>query len=86
MHSDLNEPVNIGNPAELSIAAIARQIIESVGSSSRIVHEPLPVDDPKVRQPDITKARERLQWEPRVELADGLQSTIAYFREKLALA
>ena len=85
MHSDLNEPVNIGNPAELSIEAIARQIITTVGSSSRIVHEPLPVDDPKVRQPDITKARQRLQWEPQVPLEDGLQSTIAYFREKLGL-
>ena len=81
--SDLNEPVNIGNPAELSVLAIARAIITATGSASRIVHRPLPVDDPRVRQPDITQARARLGWEPRVRLADGLAATIDYFRRKL---
>ena len=80
MHSDLNEPVNIGNPAEMSIEEIARQIIAAVGSSSSIIHEPLPVDDPKVRQPDITRANEQLQWSPTISLRDGLTPTIEYFR------
>ena len=84
--SDLNEPVNIGNPAELSVLAIARAIIAATGSASRIVHHPLPVDDPRVRRPDITLARTRLGWEPRVSLDDGLGATIGYFRRKLATA
>ena len=84
--SDFTEPVNIGNPAEMTILDVARTIIAATGSTSRIVHRGLPVDDPKVRQPDITRAREQLGWEPQVALADGLQSTIAYFREKLAAA
>jgi len=83
MHSDVNMPVNIGNPNELSIDAIAKQIIAAVGATSSIVHEPLPEDDPKVRQPDISRAREHLKWEPKVSLEDGLTSTIAYFRRKL---
>ena len=82
--SDLNAPVNIGNPSEMSIAQIATEIIRAVGSSSAIVHRPLPEDDPKVRQPDITRARELLEWAPKVSLADGLASTIDYFRAKLA--
>ena len=82
IHSDTNEPVNIGNPAEMSIEQIARQIIAAVGSSSQIVYEPLPVDDPRVRQPDITRARTLLDWEPKVSLQDGLASTIDYFRDK----
>ena len=83
MHATTSEPVNIGNPNELSIEQIARQIIEKTGSPSKIIYEPLPVDDPKVRQPDITRARTLLGWEPRVPLDDGLTSTIDYFREKL---
>ncbi len=83
MHSGVNEPVNIGNPREMTIAEIARTIIEMTGSRSRIVHRPLPEDDPKVRQPDITKARTLLGWEPKVSLEEGLQTTIAYFREKV---
>ena len=83
IHSDTNEPVNIGNPAEMSIEQIARQIIAAVGSSSQIVYEPLPVDDPRVRQPDITRARTLLDWEPKVSLQDGLASTIDYFRDKV---
>ena len=82
IHSDTNEPVNIGNPTEMSIEQIARQIIAAVGSSSQIVYEPLPVDDPRVRQPDITRARTLLDWEPKVSLQDGLASTIDYFQDK----
>ena len=82
MRSNVNDPVNIGNPTEMSIEQIARQIIAAVGSSSSVIHEDLPIDDPKVRQPDITRARELLQWEPKIALADGLASTIDYFRAK----
>ena len=84
MHADTSEPVNIGNPNELSIEEIAKTIIEKTGSSSKIVYEPLPVDDPKVRQPDITRARTLLGWEPRVALDEGLTATIDYFRSKIA--
>ena len=84
MHSDTNEPVNIGNPTEMSVEQIARDIISATGSASRIVHQPLPVDDPKVRQPDITRARQLLGWEPKVSLAEGLSATIEYFKKKLA--
>ena len=84
MHSDTNEPVNIGNPTEMSVEQIARDIISATSSASRIVHEPLPVDDPKVRQPDITRARQLLGWEPKVSLAEGLSATIEYFKKKLA--
>jgi dTDP-glucose 4,6-dehydratase len=83
--SPVNEPVNIGNPHEMSIEEIARTIIEMTGSKSRIVHRPLPTDDPKVRRPDITRARTLLGWEPKVTLAEGLTSTIAYFRGKMGL-
>ncbi len=82
--SDLNDPVNIGNPAELTVLDIARAIIAATGSTSRIVHQPLPVDDPRVRRPDITLARTRLGWKPHVPLEDGLRATIDYFRRKLA--
>jgi dTDP-glucose 4,6-dehydratase len=84
MLSDAHGPINIGNPTELTIEEIARTIIRMTGSSSRIVHRPLPEDDPKVRKPDITQARAVLGWEPKVLLADGLGETIAYFRAKLA--
>ena len=83
MLSDVNEPVNIGNPREMTLAELADLIIKQTGSSSRIVHGPLPVDDPKVRQPDITRARTLLGWEPRVAVEDGLATTIAYFRTKI---
>ena len=78
-----NDPVNIGNPHEMSIEEMARTIIEMTGSSSQIVYKPLPTDDPKVRKPDITRARTLLGWEPKVPLAEGLTSTIAYFRTKV---
>ena len=84
MLSDVNDPVNIGNPREMTIEEIARTIIRMTGSSSRIVHRDLPVDDPKVRQPDITRARTLLGWEPKVALEEGLEHTITYFRSKLA--
>lgn len=82
MHSEAAEPVNVGNPDELSITQIARRIIEATGSHSTIVHRPLPVDDPKVRRPDISRARELLGWEPRVAFDDGLAATIDYFRSR----
>jgi dTDP-glucose 4,6-dehydratase len=84
MESTVNEPVNIGNPHEMSIEAMARTIIRMTGSRSRVVFRPLPTDDPKVRQPDITRARTLLAWEPKVELEAGLTSTIDYFRRKMS--
>jgi dTDP-glucose 4,6-dehydratase len=83
MLSETNEPVNIGNPAEMTIEEIARVIIEMTGATSTIVYRPLPEDDPKVRRPDITRARTVLGWEPKVDLRTGLTSTIDYFRTKL---
>jgi dTDP-glucose 4,6-dehydratase len=83
MTSSVNEPVNIGNPREMTLEELAKRIIEMTGSTSRIVYRPLPVDDPKVRQPDITKARTLLGWEPRVSVEEGLATTIDYFRAKL---
>jgi dTDP-glucose 4,6-dehydratase len=84
MESDVHDPVNIGNPHEMTIEEIARAIIEVAGSKSRIVYRPLPEDDPKVRKPDITRARTLLGWEPKVPLADGLVKTLEYFKKKVA--
>jgi len=78
------DPVNIGNPREFTLEELARTIVEMTGSASRIVHLPLPVDDPKVRQPDIALATRTLGWTPAVELRSGLAETIEYFRAKLA--
>ncbi len=83
LESDVNEPVNIGNPHELTIRQIAETIIRMTGSQSRLVYEPLPEDDPKVRRPDITRAQTLLGWEPKVSLEDGLTKTIEYFRTKV---
>ncbi len=83
MRSDTNDPVNLGNPNEMTVAGIAEEIVRLTGSSSRIVHEPLPVDDPKVRRPNIGRARAVLDWEPRVSLTEGLTETIAWFRTAL---
>jgi dTDP-glucose 4,6-dehydratase len=83
MEADTNDPVNIGNPHELTIEEIARTIIRLVGSKSRIVYQPLPVDDPKQRRPDITRARTLLQWEPKVGLEEGLLKTVDFFRGKV---
>ncbi len=79
MMSDHSDPVNVGNPRELTVMDFARKIKELTGSASPIVHKPLPVDDPKVRQPNIDKARRLLGWEPRMPLEDGLRLTIDYF-------
>jgi dTDP-glucose 4,6-dehydratase len=84
MESDVNDPVNIGNPHEMTIEEIARAIIRLTGSRSKIVYRPLPEDDPKVRQPDITRARTLLGWEPKVGLEEGLTKTLAYFRTQVA--
>jgi dTDP-glucose 4,6-dehydratase len=81
LESDLNSPVNIGNPQELSILQIAKTIKQLTGSKSKIAYEPLPVDDPKVRQPDISIAKKKLGWKPVVALEDGLSRTIDYIRE-----
>ena len=84
LDSPINEPVNIGNPRELTIEEIARAIIKMVGSKSRIVYRDLPIDDPKQRRPDITRARTLLGWEPKVDLEEGLLKTVGYFQQKLA--
>jgi dTDP-glucose 4,6-dehydratase len=82
-HSGEHSPVNVGNPHEMSLLEFARKIIEVTGSRSSIAFRDLPVDDPKVRQPDITRARLLLGWEPRVDIDSGLRRTLAYFREHI---
>jgi dTDP-glucose 4,6-dehydratase len=77
------EPVNVGNPREMAIIEFAKLVNGITGNSAGVVHEPLPVDDPKVRQPDITRARSVLGWEPEVPLEDGLRETITWFEERL---
>jgi dTDP-glucose 4,6-dehydratase len=79
MHGDA-QPTNIGNPDEYTVRQLAELVIELTGSSSPIIREALPVDDPKVRRPDITRARTMLGWEPRVPVREGLARTIDYFR------
>jgi dTDP-glucose 4,6-dehydratase len=81
--STASDPCNIGNPHELTMLQFAQEIIKATGSKSRIIHKPLPQDDPKQRRPDITRARKLLGWEPNIPLADGLVPTIAYFRSKI---
>ncbi len=81
--SDLHEPVNLGNPEEWTVLQMAEAIVRLVGSGSRIEHAPLPVDDPKVRQPDITLARKELDWSPSTPITDGLQRTVDDFRRRL---
>ena len=86
LESDEAEPVNIGNPQEISIAEFARLLVEITGSRSRVVMRPFPPefkDDPKVRQPDISKARKVLGWEPRYAIRDGLIPTLEYFRKRV---
>jgi dTDP-glucose 4,6-dehydratase len=85
MMSDTADPVNVGNPHELTIRQLAERIVALTGSSSRIVLRPLPVDDPRVRQPDISRARKVLGWEPKVSLEEGLPRTLEYFRRKLGV-
>ena len=76
-------PINLGNPGEFTILQLAEKVIELTGSTSKLVRKPLPADDPMQRQPDITKARDVLGWEPTVALEDGLKKTIAYFEDLL---
>ncbi len=84
LDGDITGPVNIGNPAEYTVRELAEMVREVTGSPSEIVYEPLPVDDPTQRQPDITLAREALGWEPRVGLREGLERTASWFRDVLA--
>ena len=79
--SSMHDPVNIGNPRELTVLEIAKLVLELTRSSSQITHHPLPADDPKVRRPDISRARTLLKWEPHVQLEDALRRTIEYFRK-----
>ncbi|MBX7066454.1 MAG: SDR family oxidoreductase [Parachlamydiales bacterium] len=85
MNSQEIGPINIGNPTEFQIIDLAEQIIQLTGSSSQIIHQPLPSDDPKQRRPDISKAKALLNWQPRVSLQEGLKATIAYFESCLKL-
>jgi dTDP-glucose 4,6-dehydratase len=80
MLSDVQDPVNLGNPEEMTILQFAEAVRAAAGGGGRIVHLPLPKDDPQRRRPDITRARQLLGWEPRTTLSDGLKETIAYFR------
>ena len=80
LHSDYAYPVNIGNPVEISLKDFAEEILKLTGASTKIVYKPLPVDDPKQRKPDITKAKELLGWEPKVSRAEGLKITYEYFK------
>lgn len=80
----VHDPVNLGNPRELTVLEIAKQILQLTGSSSQITYHPLPADDPKVRRPDIARAKLVLEWEPRVELEDALVKTIHYFQKVMA--
>ena len=81
--SNIHQPVNIGNPTEMSIEEMARMIIEMTNSSSQIVFQPLPEDDPKIRKPDITRAQTQLGWSPKVSITDGLTETINFFKKEL---
>jgi len=81
--TDFHEPVNIGNPTELTVQQFAEEILKLTGSKSRISYKDLPVDDPKQRRPDITRAKKLLGWEPQVELATGLRETIEYFKPRV---
>jgi dTDP-glucose 4,6-dehydratase len=83
LYADFHEPVNLGNPDEVTILEFAQEILELSGSKSRIEHRPLPQDDPKVRKPDITRARQLLGWEPRVNRHEGLRRTLEYFQGKV---
>lgn len=80
---DVTGPINLGNPGEFTIRQLAEQIIELTGSKSKLVHKPLPQDDPRQRQPDIARARDVLGWEPSIRLADGLKPTIEYFEKEI---
>jgi len=83
MMSEHREPVNIGNPREMTMVEFAEAILQATGSRSKIIFKPLPQDDPKQRRPDITRARTLLGWEPKVGLEEGLSRTLEYFRKKV---
>ncbi len=83
MMSDTDQPVNLGNPHEMTVLEFAQEIIRLTGSRSKIAFKPLPLDDPKQRRPDITRAKKLLNWQPKVPLVAGLDKTIAYFRKKI---
>jgi len=83
LQADHHLPVNIGNPREMTVLEFAQKVIELTASTSAIVYKPLPEDDPQVRQPDISKAKKILGWQPKVALEEGLAKTIDYFRAKL---
>jgi dTDP-glucose 4,6-dehydratase len=83
MMSSFDQPVNIGNPSEMTVLQFAKEILRATGSRSSIVFKPLPQDDPKQRRPDISRARQILRWQPTVDLSEGLKSTIGYFRSKV---
>lgn len=85
LFSKENDPVNLGNPDEFTVLDLAHLVLEITGSKSKIVYQPLPIDDPKVRQPDISKARKILGWNPKVSLKEGIEKTIPYFRQKMFL-
>jgi nucleoside-diphosphate-sugar epimerase len=80
--SGINEPVNLGNPREFTVLALAKLVLKLTKSKSKIVFRPLPQDDPKQRKPDISRAKKMLCWEPKIELEDGLKETIDWFRNK----
>jgi dTDP-glucose 4,6-dehydratase len=84
LHADCGDPVNIGNPAEMTIRDFADAVQRHVGSHLAIVHKPLPQDDPRVRQPDITRARQLLGWEPKVGFDEGMRRSVAWFREQVS--
>jgi dTDP-glucose 4,6-dehydratase len=84
MGSDMDDPVNIGNPDERTILELAKVIREVTGSDSCITHEDLPPQDPPIRRPDISKARSRLGWEPKIDLHDGLERSLPYFEAEVA--
>jgi UDP-glucuronate decarboxylase len=84
--AEFTGPVNLGNPDEFTILELAELVIALTGSRSKLVRKPLPVDDPRQRCPDISLARQKLGWEPRIKLRQGLEKTIAFFQQELALA
>jgi len=82
--SDFHEPVNLGNPREMTIKQFADEIIRITGTKSTIEYKPLPIDDPRVRQPNIVRAKEVLHWQPHVDFEEGIKTTIEYFKESVA--
>jgi UDP-glucuronate decarboxylase len=83
---EVTGPINLGNPVEFTMIELAEQVIAMTGSNSSLVHAELPADDPRQRQPDISRARALLGWEPKVPLEEGLKRTVAYFRETVEVA